>query len=60
MGLLVPPRDVDSLRDAIATLADDAALSAQLGHNGREWVTSHYSLEKYTDRVEQAYREILA
>lgn len=50
-AILVPPGDVDALRDAIARLLADPALRARLGTAARKRA-AHYSL----DRVGEQYR----
>ena len=42
-GIPVEPEDAQSYVDAILRLADDAALRAKLGSNGREYVLRHYT-----------------
>jgi glycosyltransferase involved in cell wall biosynthesis len=37
-GLLVPPGEVDPLRDALATLLADAGTRSRMGAAGRDWV----------------------
>jgi glycosyltransferase involved in cell wall biosynthesis len=43
-GLLVPPEDVDGLRNAIARLIDDDKLSRRLGRAGRERMQKEFSI----------------
>jgi glycosyltransferase involved in cell wall biosynthesis len=43
-GLLVPPRDRESFRDALQRLLPDAAQRAEMGANARAAVQSQYSL----------------
>jgi glycosyltransferase involved in cell wall biosynthesis len=59
-GLLVPPGDVDAIEAAIVELADDADLRASLGTAGRAWIESRFSLDRYVDKVETIYQEVLA
>jgi len=58
-GLLVPPADVLALAGALDRLAGDTELRARLGRNGRGWVESRFTKEKYTDRVERIYSQLL-
>jgi len=58
-GILVAPESVDALRKAIADLSVDPALRSRLGANAREWVLSRFSIEKYLDRVEMLYRQVV-
>ncbi len=59
-GLLVPPADASALANAIVTLAEDAALRAQMGSNGRAWVTSMFTWEAVMQRVWRSYERALA
>jgi glycosyltransferase involved in cell wall biosynthesis len=58
-GILIPPRDITALENAISTMADDSVLRKQLGDNGREWIEEAFSIEKYIDKVERLYTEII-
>jgi glycosyltransferase involved in cell wall biosynthesis len=58
-GLLVPPLNVEQLTGAVATLASDAALRQRLSEQARAWVLEWFTVEKYIDRVEKIYRELL-
>jgi len=45
-GLLVPPRDVDALAEAIQRLLDDPGLRKRLGENARAWAVASANLER--------------
>jgi glycosyltransferase involved in cell wall biosynthesis len=55
-ALVVPTKDVEALRAAIARLAADPALRARLGTAAREHVREAYSYERMLDRMERVYR----
>jgi glycosyltransferase involved in cell wall biosynthesis len=59
-GLLVAPRDVAALADAMSRLAGDAELRARFGRAGRTWVEARFSLTMLGTRTACLYREILA
>ena len=59
-GLLVPPADADALAAAIRRLLEDAPLARRIAAAGRALVERDYSLERYLDRVEAFYGELLA
>lgn len=59
-GLLIPPLDQPALDAAITRLADDAPLRARLGGEARAWIESNFTFERYTDKVESLYQELLA
>lgn len=45
--ILVPPADPDALRQAIAKVYNDSALSAKIGHNARKTVLEHFTLSHF-------------
>jgi glycosyltransferase involved in cell wall biosynthesis len=59
-GLLVPPRDVPALREALRRLLDDRGLRERLGANARERARDHFGWERVTALTLQAYEEALA
>jgi glycosyltransferase involved in cell wall biosynthesis len=44
-GILVPPKDVGALRDAIKLLWENPTLAAEMGRAGRRFVEKHYHYE---------------
>jgi L-malate glycosyltransferase len=58
-GLLVPPRDVRALADAIVALADDPARARAMGRAGRELVVARFSTRVKVERTEALYRRLL-
>jgi glycosyltransferase involved in cell wall biosynthesis len=58
-GVLVPPRDIDALTDALAELAGNPLRRQELGRTGREWAKKQFSIESYLDRVENIYLDVL-
>ena len=59
-GLIVDPADARALADAVARLADDAALRQRLGKNGRAWVEENFLAEVNTRRLARAFAEACA
>jgi glycosyltransferase involved in cell wall biosynthesis len=59
-GLLVPPRDVLALREALKRLLADDELRARLGANARRRAEQELSWDRVTDRTLAAYEEALA
>jgi len=57
-ALLVPPKDVNALVDAIAKLLDDPELRRRMGQSGRERAVQ-YSWENITAKVEEYYNFVL-
>jgi len=58
-GLTVPPADANALAQAINSLLDDPARSAQFGEAGRVRVAKEFSLEGMTRRTLELYAEVL-
>jgi glycosyltransferase involved in cell wall biosynthesis len=58
-GLLVPPKDVEALRAAIAKLIEDPALRRELGDTGRLRMQNDFSIEAMVDDHVQLYESIL-
>jgi L-malate glycosyltransferase len=59
-GLLVPPRDADSLARAISTLLEDRDLAVRLGRAGRQRVVERFSDERMVRETEQFYLALLS
>jgi len=58
-GLLVPPHNVDALEAAVGTLATEVAVRERMGQAAREHVVANFSVERYLDKCEGHYRELL-
>lgn len=58
-GVLVPPRDVDSLADAIVTLLDNPQNRDILSRRGRQHIIEQFSIERVVNEYAQCYRTIL-
>jgi glycosyltransferase involved in cell wall biosynthesis len=59
-GLLVPPADIDALRDAITKLVKDPDLCARLGRAGRERAERDFSIRAYTRGILDVYATAMA
>lgn len=59
-GLLVPPEDIEALRLALITLAEDDTLRAQLGEAARARVITQFPEARLTAALAEFYREVTA
>jgi len=59
-GIVVPPRDPDSLAAALNRVLDDPALGSRLGAAGRRRVSENFTLAQMVERIEQVYTRVLA
>ncbi len=56
-GLLVPPRDIPALTEALRRLILDAGLRLRLGKAAREIVTAEFTVEKINKQTIELYKE---
>ena len=59
-GLLVPPRDVGALREAIERLLADRELRRRLGEAGRARIAEHFTWQRFADETLRAYGDAIA
>jgi glycosyltransferase involved in cell wall biosynthesis len=58
-GIIIPPKDVDKLADAIIEILSDEESSRKMGVNGRKLVERKYTWKKIAEMTEQVYKEII-
>jgi sugar transferase (PEP-CTERM/EpsH1 system associated) len=58
-GIIVPPRDPESLAEAICWMIDNREEAAQMGRLGRERVIEHFSIESMVRQYEAVYEGFL-
>ena len=58
-GLLVDPRDVESLAQAMRLLGEDEALRNRCGRAARDKAEALYSIEDVVDHTFRVYQELL-
>ncbi len=59
-GVLVPPRDPETLADAIIHLAQHRELRRTMGESGQRFVKEKFSPRLLIDAVEQVYNDVVA
>ena len=59
-GFLVPPGDVDALRDRLAMLLHDRSLQDRLGRGAREVARERFTWDACARRCLESYEELLA
>ena len=57
-GLLVEPESPQLMAEALARVADDAALASRLGQAGKAHVEEHYSLQAMLNKTEALYARL--
>jgi len=58
-GIIIPPRDVHSLVQALETLIFDQDLRIKMGAAGRIFVQQRYNWEFCVDKMEQLYHQMI-
>lgn len=58
-GLLVPPRDPETLAEALLTLLGDEALRCRLGQNARRTIERRFSWKAVTERYLACYEQVV-
>jgi len=58
-GLLIEPRDVDGLRNAMKKLIDDPALRRELGTRARRTIETRFSWDQSAKEIVRIYNELI-
>lgn len=58
-GLLVPPKDINALTNALQTLIESPDLRQQMGEAGRQKFEQEFTLERMINGTKELYRKIL-
>lgn len=58
-GLLVPPRNPDSLAQAIRILVDDRALRAHMGLMAEDYLEQHFTVARMADETIAVYNQVV-
>ena len=57
-AVLVPPRSVATLSEAISSILDDPSLARRLGEHGRDIFHGRFTLERSTRRMVELFRSV--
>ena len=57
-GFLIPPKEIDSLANAMNTLANSAQMRNELGQKGRELFTEQFRHENMTQKIRKLYLRV--
>lgn len=58
-GLLVPPKNIPALKDAICSLVSNRSVRQKLGHSGYDTVLSAFSFNRRTLKIEDLYTRLV-
>lgn len=58
-GIVIPPRDPQAMAHAVQQLVKDAALRERLGKAGKEYIQTHYSVERSVEEMKALYETML-
>lgn len=58
-GIIIPPKDIDTMVNSILKLANDQTLRTHLGQNASKLIAEKYSWENYATCVVNYYKELL-
>lgn len=58
-GILVPPKDVGALKDALARVLTDLRLAKKLGEAARVHALENFSADRMAAQIEQVYQEVI-
>lgn len=59
-GVLVPPRDPQALAEALATLMNDRAMRARMGHAAHRYAQAHFGIDAMLDAMEAVFERAAA
>jgi glycosyltransferase involved in cell wall biosynthesis len=59
-GVLLPPKSIDQLSEAILQLANDTELRQRLGQGGAKRFTDQFRHQTMTAKIRQLYQQLLA
>lgn len=57
-GIVVKPKNIDGLKDAILKILSNPQIAAELGENGRKRVETEFAPDIITDKIEKIYTKL--
>lgn len=58
-GIIIPPKDIEALCNALKYLIENPKLREEMGRNGRRRVEKNFTIEENVVKTEQVYLQIL-
>ena len=58
-GILIPPRNVDKLIEAIKKIMDDKVFAKNMGIDGHNFVKETFTKQKFVENLTKIYESIL-
>jgi len=58
-GILVPPKETDSLAEAIFQLLSDKSMASKMGALSKDIVNKKFTLDIMADQIKELYREVI-
>ncbi|MFN4228001.1 MAG: glycosyltransferase, partial [Candidatus Ratteibacteria bacterium] len=58
-GFIVPPEDVELLKEKITYLLENSEISAKMGKEGQKLIMQLFPVEKMVDEIEKIYVKFL-
>ncbi|MCX2745212.1 glycosyltransferase family 4 protein [Mangrovivirga sp. M17] len=59
-GIIIPPKSIEALQNALLKLINDAALREMMSEKSREMITSRYDQQVVWDKIIQEYDKVLS
>jgi len=58
-GILIPPRDVESLKNALIGLIENEALRKKMGEKGKEFAKERFNMKNCCNSIKSLYEKLL-
>ncbi|PIQ89475.1 MAG: hypothetical protein COV72_02920 [Candidatus Omnitrophica bacterium CG11_big_fil_rev_8_21_14_0_20_42_13] len=57
-GIVIPPKDEDSLKNALEELLDNKGLLLEYGRNAQKFIREEFDIKKQVEKTEKLYKDI--